>query len=464
MIKDMTKGPALKLILLFSIPILIGNLFQQMFQIADIFIVGRLLGANALAAVGASAPIYFMFLIIAFSFTGGLTAVTAQRFGAGDYDGVRSSVTHAVRAALVLSVILTAILLLSLNWLLNLLNVPENIFKDAHNFIAVLGGAFISIVAFNLLSGFIRALGDSKTPLYFLIFSTCLNILLNFVFVKFFGLGVIGSALGSVVSMTASVIMCLWYIKKHFPILHVRKKDWKYYPAFMKTHLHIAIPMSIQFSILSLGIMVLQAVSNSFGENIIVGLTISLRVEQLATQPLMAIGLAMATFAAQNYGAGLISRIRGGVRQTALVSFLLSLSMSGIIFLFGRNLVGSFLNDPNPLAVTVGVEYLNISMMFYFFLGMIFIFKNTLQSMGKQFYPVLSGFVELGIRSFVAIYLTQKIGYTGIYYASPLAWIGGASVVFTGYYLNVYRKSPKAVKKEYRKIFKLRKLQVIAAE
>jgi Na+-driven multidrug efflux pump len=222
--------------------------------------------------------------------------------------------------------------------------------------------------------------------------------------------------------------------------------------------------MSIQFSILSLGIMVLQAVSNSFGENIIVGLTISLRVEQLATQPLMAIGLAMATFAAQNYGAGLISRIRGGVRQTALVSFLLSLSMSGIIFLFGRNLVGSFLNDPNPLAVTVGVEYLNISMVFYFFLGMIFIFKNTLQSMGKPLYPVLSGFVELGIRSFVAIYLTQKIGYTGIYYASPLAWIGGASVVFTGYYLNVYRKSPKAVKKEYRKIFKLRKLQVIAAE
>jgi Na+-driven multidrug efflux pump len=232
----------------------------------------------------------------------------------------------------------------------------------------------------------------------------------------------------------------------------------------MKTHLHIAIPMSIQFSVLSLGVLVLQAVSNSLGEDVIVGFTIALRVEQLVTQPLMAIGLAVATFAAQNYGAGLISRIRGAVRQTTLISFTMSLGMSLFIFLFGHKLVGSFLNNPNPFAVKVGADYLNISIMFYFFLGMIFIYKNTLQSMGKPFYPVLSGFVELGIRTFISIYLTQKIGYTGIYYASPLAWIGGASVVFTGYYLNVYRKSPKAVKKEYRKIFKLRRLQVIAAE
>ena len=174
MITDMTKGNALKLVLLFSLPILIGNVFQQLYHIADIFIVGRLLGENALAAVGASAPINFMFLIIAFSFTGGLTAVTAQRFGAGDLDGVRRSVTHSIRASLVLSLILTAILVTYLDWFMHILNVPASIYKDSYNFIMILSLATVLIVAFNLLSGFIRALGDSKTPLYFLILSTVL--------------------------------------------------------------------------------------------------------------------------------------------------------------------------------------------------------------------------------------------------------------------------------------------------
>ncbi len=397
MIKDMTTGTALKLILLFSLPILLGNVFQQLYQLADIFIVGRLLGENALAAVGASAPIYFMFLIIAFSFTGGLTAVTAQRFGAGDNDGVRRSVTHSIRASLILSIGLTILLIIILKPLMHILNVPQSIFTDSYHFILILSAAMVLIVAFNLLSGFIRALGDSRTPLFFLILSTVLNILFNYVLIKYAKLGVIGSALGTLIAIAVSVACCIWYIRKYYPILRLKKEDWHYSPAFMREHLRIAIPMSIQFSVLSLSIMVIQAVSNSFGETVIVGLTISLRIEQLATQPLMAIGLAMATFAAQNYGAGKISRIRAAVRQCTAVSFV----------------IGSFLENPNPAAVTVGMSYLAISIMFYFFLGVIFIFKNTLQSMGKPFYPVISGFIELGIRSYAAIYLASKIGYKG---------------------------------------------------
>ncbi|MCM1324247.1 MAG: MATE family efflux transporter [Acetobacter sp.] len=454
MIKDMTTGNALKLILLFSLPILLGNIFQQLYQLADIFIVGRLLGENALAAVGASAPIYFTFLIIAFSFTGGLTAVTAQRFGAGDNDGVRRSVTHSIRASLVLSLGLTILLVSVLKPLMHLLNVPESIFTDSYHFILILSSALILIVAFNLLSGFIRALGDSKTPLYFLIFSTVLNILFNYILIKYAKLGVIGSALGTLCAIAISVICCILYIKKYYPILRLKKEDWRYNPAFMREHLHIAIPMSIQFSILSLSIMVIQAVSNSFGEQVIVGLTISLRVEQLATQPLMAIGLAMATFVAQNYGAGKISRIRSAVRQTSAVSFAISIVMSACVFFFGRQVLGSFLENPDPAAINIGMSYLAISIMFYFFLGMIFIFKNTLQSMGKPFYPVISGFVELGIRSYAAIYLAHKIGYEGIYYASPLAWVGGAIVVFIGYYLNLYRRSESDLKAEYRTLYR----------
>ena len=454
MITDMTKGNALKLVLLFSLPILVGNIFQQLYQLADIFIVGRLLGENALAAVGASAPIHFMFLIVAFSFTGGLTAVTAQRFGAGDLDGVRRSVTHSIRASFVLSLILTAILVSFLDWFMHILNVPQSIYKDSYNFIMILGLATVLIVAFNLLSGFIRALGDSKTPLYFLILATVMNIILNFVLIKTTNLGVIASATGTVIAIAISVICCLIYIKKKIPILHLKKEDWNYSPSFMREHLNIAIPMSIQFSVLSLSIMIIQSVSNSFGEKVIVGLTIALRLEQLSTQPLLAIGIAIATFAAQNYGAGKIARIRDTIKKTGLVSFAISVIMSAIVFFWGRQIIGSFLNAPDSFAVQVGMSYLAISIMFYFFLGMIFIFKNTLQSMGKPIYPVVSSVVELVIRAFIAIYLTKKMGYEGIFYASPLAWVGGAVVVFIGYYLNMYRRTERQIRAEYKKIYK----------
>lgn len=454
MINDMTKGNALKLILMFSLPILLGNIFQQMYQLADIFIVGRLLGERALAAVGASSPIYFTFLIIGFSFTGGLTAVTAQRFGAGDEKGVRSSVTHSIRACFVLCIILMGLLFICLDWIMRILNVPESIYEDSYNFIFILGCAMFLIIAFNLLSGFMRALGDSRTPLYFLMFTTVLNIIFNFILIKYAKLGVIGSALGTVCAIAISVVCCLVHIWRYFPVLRLKREDWKYNALFMREHLNIAIPMSIQFSILSLSIMIIQAVSNSFGEKIIVGLTIALRVDQLATQPLLAIGLAMATFVAQNYGAGRISRIRQAVKKTTLVSFIISIVMSIVVFLFGHQIVGSFLDEPDRVAVNIGVAYLGISILFYFFLGVIFIFKNTLQSMGKPMYPVVSGFLELGIRSFVAVYLTAKFGYEGLYYASPLAWVGGAIVVFIGYYINMYTKSEAKIRAEYRKIYK----------
>lgn len=440
MIKDMTRGEALRLIVLFAMPIFIGNVFQQFYQLADIYIVGHLIGEKALAAVGASAPIYFMFLIVAFSFTGGLTAVTAQRFGAKDYEGMRRSVTHSIRASLVLSLLLTLLLFVSLKKLMRALNVPEGIFEESYQFILILGAGTVLIVMLNLLSGFIRAAGDSRTPLSFLIFTSILNVIFNLILIKYCGFGVEGSALGTVCAIFVSDVICLWYMFKKFPLFRLKKRDWAFSWGFMKEHLNIAVPMSIQYSILALSIMVIQAVCNSFGEKVIVGFTIALRFEQLATQPLMAVGLAMATFAAQNYGAGLLCRIKRTVRKTVLLSFVMSLFLSVLVFLFGPKLIGSFMEVPDEMSVRIGAEYLNISIMFYFFLGIIFIFKNTLQSVGKPFYPVASGVVELGIRSFAAIILAKHIGYEGIYWASPLAWLAGASVVVIGYYLNFYYK------------------------
>lgn len=433
MIQNMTTGSPAKLILTFSLPLLIGNLFQQMYNISDILIVGRLLGVNALAAIGASAPIYFIFLLIVFGFTGGLTVITAQKFGAGDFNGMRKSITHCIRANIALSILMSIFLGIFLHPLLKLLNVPSEIMDDAYNFMIILTAGLVLLGFYNLLAGFIRALGDSKTPLYFLMFSTVLNIALNITFIYGLGMGVAGSALGTVTAIGLAVVLCLGYIHKKFPIMHLKKADWIYDSQFMKQHLIIAIPMALQFSILSVGMMIIQSICNSFGPEVITGFTAALRIEQLAMQPLLALGISMATYVAQNWGAGKISRIRRGVTIATLSALSFSIIISLAVRFIGRDMIAVFLKDENAYIVEIGRAYLSISTLFYFFLGMIFVFRNTLQGMGKSLIPLLGGFIELIMRSFAAVYLAKTMGYKGIFYASPIAWLGAALVLMVGY-------------------------------
>lgn len=446
MIQDMTVGNPTKLILKFAVPLLIGNIFQQLYQISDIIIVGRLIGINALAAVGASAPIFFVVILVTLGFTGGLTVITAQRFGAKDAEGVRRSVTHSLIAAFGLSLTMTAFLVAFMRPLLHLMNVPAEIMDDAYNFMIVLSYSLVMIVAYNLLSGFIRALGDSKTPLYFLIFSTLLNIILNFCLIYFFKFGVVGSAIGTAIAISISAISCLVYMRKKFPLLRIRKQDWKIDRRYMMAHLNIAVPMAVQFSILSLGLMFVQSVCNSFGADTIAAFTAALRIEQLATQPMIALGIAMATYSAQNCGAGMIGRIRNGVRNSSLISLSFSIFIALIVRFVGEEMIGIFLEDNNTVIIETARQYLNISTLFYFFLGQIFIYRNTLQGMGDSLIPLLAGIMELVMRSFAAAYLAQKLGYIGICYASPIAWIGASSVVFIGYVITMRKLSRRRSK------------------
>ncbi|MBR1914874.1 MAG: MATE family efflux transporter [Alphaproteobacteria bacterium] len=446
MIQNLTKGSPAKLIVLFCLPLLIGNFFQQLYNITDILIVGRLLGVNALAAVGATAPIFFVFLLISFGFSNGLTVITAQKFGAGDMDGVRSSITHAVRACAVLCVLMTIILVFFLRPILRLMNVPLEIENDAYIFMSILSFSLAIIVFYNLISGVIRALGDSKTPLYFLVFSTLLNIVFNFVLIYFFRFGVAGSALGTLLATAIALILCVIYVYKKFEIIRLKKSDWRYDKNMLKEGLKIAVPMSVQFSVLSISMMVIQSTCNSFGPDIIAAFTAALRIEQLATQPLLALGMAMATYSAQNCGAKKLARIRQGVRFTVIVSFLISLSASLLVRFVGRDMISVFLNQENNLVIETGRSYLSISTLFYFFLGLIFIFRNVLQGMGKAILPLIASFAELFLRSFAAIYLAAVMGYRGIFYASPIAWVGAALIVVAGYILTI-----KNFKKNYKK-------------
>ncbi len=452
MINDLTTGNPVKLIIKFALPLLIGNLFMQLYQISDMIIVGRLINVQALAAIGASAPIYMVFLMIAFGFTGGLTVITAQRFGAHDNDGVQTSVFHCFLAALTLSVILTFCLTFFLRPLLHLTNIPPQIFDQAYDFMFVLSLSTVMIVMYNLLSGLMRAVGDSKTPLYFLIFCTLINIALNFLFIGGFGWGVVGSATGTFVANTISVIICLIYMWYKFPLLRLKKEFMHYQSNVMRAHLRMAFPMALQFSILSFSIMIVQSVCNSFGPDIIAAFAAALRIEQFATQPLLALGLAMATFTAQNWGANLLSRIRRGAKYAFLISTTISILGFVLVRHIGRDMIAMFINTGKSdgsnvsLIIEVGSQYLVISTMFYFFLGLIFVFRNTIQGMGKPLLPLLSSITELITRAFAAIYLAKLMGYEGILYASPISWAAAGSLVAVGYIYYIRKFSAKTLR------------------
>ena len=428
MIKDMTAGSPIKLIMTFAVPVLIGNIFQQLYNISDILIVGRLLGVEALAAVGVSADFYgaaddsFRFYR-RFDGDYGAAFRSQRRVGRACFGGAQPDCQLAM----------TGLTLFYLPQILHLMNVPENIWDNAYRFLFVLCSGLVLVVSYNLLSGFIRALGDSKTPLYFLIFSTMLNALLNLVLVYFTGLGVVGSALGTLTAMTISVVLCVIYIGRKFPILRLRRTDWVYNPAFMREHLYVAVPMALQFSVIALGLIIIQTVCNSFGSDTIAAFTSALRIEQLATSPLVALGFALATYTAQNFGAGKIGRIRRGVVRSSLVSVLFSISVALLVRFVGEDMIGVFIKGEKPEIIDIAKGYLDISTLFYVFLGQIFIFRNTLQGMGQSVIPMAASIVELVMRSFAAVYLASRMGYEGIYFASPIAWVGAAAVVSFGY-------------------------------
>ena len=305
--------------------------------------------------------------------------------------------------------------------------------EEAYIFMLILGLSITIIVLYNLLSGFIRALGDSKTPLYFLICSSVLNIVLNFIFIYNFKWGVAGSAFGTFCSVFVSAIACIIFIIKKFPLLKITKEDCKYNHKFMMEHLKVAIPMALQFSILALGMMIVQSICNSFGTDVIAGFTAAMRIEQISTQPLFAMGIAFATYAAQNYGAALIRRIRQGVRECLVAGFILSILISLVVRFYGTHFVSAFIENKDVNIVNIGQEYLMISTYFYFCLLCIFIIRNALQGMGYTKIPLISGIVELIIRAIAAIWMAKTVGYIGIFWAGPIAWLGGAVVVFAGY-------------------------------
>lgn len=432
---DMTNGSPMNLMVHFSIPLLIGNIFQQLYSMVDTMIVGRFMNSKALAAVGTTGPLNFLVIGFIIGITGGFAVIVAQRYGARDEVGLRKSVATSILLCVVVTILITWLSVITTMPLLRLINTPDDIIKDAYNYIVVIYWGIAATVLYNMLACILRALGDSKTPLYFLIVSSVLNIVLDLVFIINFHMGVAGAAWATVISQAVSGILCFFYTIKKYPILHLKKSDFTLDWKLMKKHLSIGLPMAFQFSITAIGIVILQGALNLFGSVKIAAYTAASKVEQLVMQPAQTFGVTMANYAGQNLGANRIDRIKDGVSKCSILSLLFCVLAIFVMNVFGEPLCNLFLSERDPEIIDAAMLYLRTCSYFFAFVSLIFVYRNALQGIGRSFMPLMAGVFELVIRSVVAFTLPNAMGYLGICFAGPFAWVGACIPLAITYFI-----------------------------
>lgn len=439
-VRDMTQGSPLRLLLLFSIPVLLGNVFQQLYNMVDTIIVGRCLGYQALAAVGTTGSLNFLVLGFANGLTSGLSVLIAQRFGAKNETEMRKAEAGAVVLGIGFTVVLTLLSVLTAKPLLGLIHTPDDIIGDAVTYISIIYAGIAATIMYNMLACFLRAIGDSRTPLYFLMLSSLLNIVLDLVLIQLVGMGVAGAALATVISQAVSGLLCLVYIWKRYPVLHLSKNDFKVSGKLYKRHLKISLPMAFQFSVTAIGTVVVQGALNLFGTTKIAAFTAACKAEQLVTQPAVTFGVTMANYAGQNLGADRTDRIKAGVGKCTVLTLTCAVISMLILYLFGAPLTKLFLTAEETDTAVLGEildaarMYLWQAALFFPFLNMIFVYRNVLQGIGRSFMPLMAGVFELVTRFAVSYTLPGILGYRGICLAGPLAWVSAAVPLGIAYY------------------------------
>lgn len=441
--KDMTVGKPWKIVLNFTIPIVIGNIFQQFYSMVDTIIVGKFVGTKALAAVGSTGTIGFLILGFLMGLTAGFTVLTSQRFGAGDMDGMRKTVGSAVILSMGVSLLMTAVSMLGMKPLLKLMNTPEDIFHDAYVYIMIICAGIFTQVAYNLLAGILRALGNSKTPLYFLLVSAGLNIILDLVLIIVFHMGAAGAAYATVISQGVSAVLCLLYIIKKVPILRLDRWDFQLDGHLVRQQLAIGFPMALQYSITAIGAMMVQTSLNVLGSLHVAAFTAANKIEQIVTQVYPALGTTMATYCAQNMGAGKVKRISKGFRASSIMGIAYSLIFGVVVFFFGSGMTGLFVSENLNEIVGLVDIYMKCVAIFFIPLAYVNIYRNGIQGMGYGFLPMTAGIAELLGRGMVAIIASHYKSYMGICLASPVAWIFATALLLGMYFwiMNSYKKA-----------------------
>ena len=438
MATSLTTGRPWRVILAFSIPLLLGNVVQQLYHFADAIVVGRHLGVTSLAAVGATGPLLFLLLGFAWGLTSGFAIPIAQAFGARDDAGVRRSVATGVILSGITSVVLTVAAPLIAEPLLVLLQTPPELLAEATAFtqISFLGAG--ATMFFNYLSAIIRAIGDSRTPLVFLTVSCALNVGLVVLMVGPLEWGVGGAALATVVAQAVSVILCLEFVRRRLPMLHLRRSDWRVTRADFAEHLRLGLPMGFQASIIAIGTLTVQVALNTLGADAVAAYTTASRVDSLAVALLSSLGLAVSMYAAQNHGGRRPDRIRRGVVEATWMAIGAGIVLGGLLIAFGAPMVRLFVGEGSDEVVDLAHLMLIVNGCGYWALGILFVLRGALQGLGHTLVPTVTGVIELVMRVVAALALGAVLGFTGVALSNPLAWLG-AIVLLVPAYVRAHR-------------------------
>ena len=424
--KDMTTGSSMKLILGFAVPLLMGMLFQQVYSLVDTIIVGRFLGVNALAAVGATGSINFLIIGFCLGLCNGFALPVAQRFGAKDYDGLRKYVGNSAVLSVIIGGTITVLTVVFCRNILQIMDTPADIIDLSYNYIVVIFAGIPATLLYNILSSHLRSLGDSVTPVAFLILSACLNIGLDLLFIVTFHWGVFGASFATVLSQLVSGVLCLVFIIIRFDILHLKRDDWRLDPAYVRNLLVMGLPMGFQYSITAIGSVILQAAVNSLGSIAVASMTAASKISMFVVCPFDALGSTMATYGGQNVGAGKLERLAKGLRSAVILGAIYSAVIFVVVYFFGENMIQIFLSPTEENAATVLVwakEFLVINAAFYFPLALVNIVRFLIQGMGFSGFAVFAGVFEMVARTIVGLFLVPVFGFVAACFASPLAWI-----------------------------------------
>lgn len=443
---DMTTGNVLRTIISFAIPVMIGNLFQQLYSMVDTAVVGRGVGASALAAVGTTSPVTQLVLGLMIGMTSGMSVVIAQHFGSGSKEKTRSAITNGITLITIITVFVTLVGILCCRAMFRFINTPEDIMDGAVLYSVIIFAGTAAQAAYNYEAGVLRAFGNSVTPLLFLILTSLLNVGMDLLFVLCFHWGIFGVGIATVLSQLISAILCFIYMKRKVPEVRFEKSDWKWNSGMMKQHLRTGIPMAFFSSLLAVSFLVLQSALNSLGSADVAAYTAGSKMDTLVYQILGAFGTAISTFAAQNYGKGAIGRVREGVKKCMLITVLISLGLTGFVFLFGRYFMLLFVGAEEAGILESGLLYMRITSIFYIILGVNFIVRFALTGVGKTIIPMLVGVTEILTRAAVTYLLVYRIGFLGMTFASPACWFT-STLLCVLCYAPMMKSAAKALKK-----------------
>lgn len=434
MTRDMTKGSPMKLILGFSIPLLFGFLFQQFYNLVDTIIVGRFLGVDDLAAVGATGSVNFLIIGFCMGVCSGFSIPVSHKFGAGDYVGMRKVVANCMWLSIAFAAVMTVFTTLLCRNILVLMKTPENILEGSYAYIWIIFLGIPATYLYNMLSGIIRALGDSRTPVIFLVMSSFLNIGMDLFFIIRLHMGVAGAAWATVIAQGISGVCCLLYMIKKFEILRIRKGEWKAEPHLMSALCGMGIPMGLQYSITAIGSVVLQSATNTLGSAAVASITAGSRIGGFLACPFDALGSTMATYGGQNVGAGRLERIGKGLKSAVLLGAGYSVIALAISIFLGRPLATLFVEASETQIIDNVRLFLLMNTLFYLPLALVNIIRFLIQGMGFPRFAILAGVFEMLARSLAGFLLVPVIGFTGSCLGSPIAWIFADAFLIPAYF------------------------------